>query len=70
MCFLLVNSYMYVNFYQIWTKNKKVSVANFCAYGHLKIVSGGNIRTYETKKIQLVLCFYLLPFPRNGALKI
>ena len=68
MCFLLIKSNLYVNFNQIRTKNKKVGLANFCAYGHLKIISFGTIRI---KKMQLVLYVSIsIPFLRHRALKI
>ena len=70
MPFLLVKSNMFAKFYQIWTKNKKVGVANFCANLMLKMFFAESLVLELTKKIQLKPCFYLLQFPRYEALKI
>ena len=47
-----------------------MGVANFCEYGILKKFLTEINRTCESKKMQLVQCFYILPFPKYGALKI
>ena len=70
MCILLPKSNTDAEFGQIWSKNEKVGVANFCANLQLKFFFAESLELVTTKKMQLIMCFYLLPFPSNRALKI
>ena len=64
MWFLLMKSNLYANFYKIWTKSKKVGVANFCANLMLKFFFEKSLEPKVTKKIKLVPCLYLIQFKR------